>query len=235
MPATYYTMCESITQMKATWSFFATSHGKSPCDGIGGTVKRKVMRASLQRTVNNQILTFSAVVDYCSTSIEGIKFFVIEKEVMKPIRAKLEERYALGGTVPGTRSAHYFELCGPAKIRAKCVADDKTFSINYSFKNCHNLLQDDVIQTLKPMDYVSCVYDNFWWVGLVKLVNVEEKDVTIKFMKPHAPATTFYWPARDDIVEVPFDKILVKLEPPTCTSRSGRHYTITKEEEKKNK
>ena len=81
---------------------------------------------------------------------------------MKPIRAKLEERYALGGTVPGTRSAHYFEPCGPAKIRAKCVADDKTFSINYSFKNCHNLLQDDVIQTLKPMDYVSCVYDNFW-------------------------------------------------------------------------
>ena len=58
-------------------------------------------------------------------------------------------------------------------------------------------------------------------------------DVTIKFMKPHAPATTFYWPARDDIVELPFDKILVKLEPPTCTSRSGQHYTITKEEEKK--
>ena len=23
----------------AEWTFFATSHGKSPCDGIGGTVK----------------------------------------------------------------------------------------------------------------------------------------------------------------------------------------------------
>ena len=26
----------------AVWLFFATSHGKSPCDGIGGTVTRKI-------------------------------------------------------------------------------------------------------------------------------------------------------------------------------------------------
>ena len=28
--------------LSAEWVFFATSHGKSPCDGIGGTVKRVV-------------------------------------------------------------------------------------------------------------------------------------------------------------------------------------------------
>ena len=32
----------------ASWSFYATSYGKSPCDGIGGTVKCKITRASLQ-------------------------------------------------------------------------------------------------------------------------------------------------------------------------------------------
>jgi len=32
----------------AEWNFFATSHGKSPCDGISGTMKRLVARASLQ-------------------------------------------------------------------------------------------------------------------------------------------------------------------------------------------
>ena len=30
------------------WDFFATSHRKSPCDVIGGTVKRLVSNASLQ-------------------------------------------------------------------------------------------------------------------------------------------------------------------------------------------
>ena len=37
-------------------AFFATSHGKSPCDGIGGTMKRLVTRASLHVTEKNQIL-----------------------------------------------------------------------------------------------------------------------------------------------------------------------------------
>ena len=36
--------------LDASWTFFATSHGKSPCDGIGGTVKRLTARASLQRS-----------------------------------------------------------------------------------------------------------------------------------------------------------------------------------------
>ena len=36
--------------IQAEWHFFATSHNKSPCDGIGGTVKRLVARASLQNT-----------------------------------------------------------------------------------------------------------------------------------------------------------------------------------------
>ena len=39
----------------AEWHFFATSHGKGPCDGIGGTVKRLATKASLQRTLDCQI------------------------------------------------------------------------------------------------------------------------------------------------------------------------------------
>ena len=41
--------------------FFATSHGKQPCDGIGGTVKRIAAKASLQRTLKNHILTPKAM------------------------------------------------------------------------------------------------------------------------------------------------------------------------------
>ena len=41
----------------AAWNFFATSHGKNLCDGVAGTVKRLATRASLQRPLDNQILT----------------------------------------------------------------------------------------------------------------------------------------------------------------------------------
>ena len=83
----------------AEWGFFATSHGKSPCDGVGGTVKRKVLRASHQRPINNQILTFSAVVDFCNSSIAGVIFMVVQKQDMIPVREKLDARYKLGDTI----------------------------------------------------------------------------------------------------------------------------------------
>ena len=34
---------------EAEWHFFATSHGKGPCDGVGGLLKRMATKASLQR------------------------------------------------------------------------------------------------------------------------------------------------------------------------------------------
>ena len=45
----------------AEWNFFATSHGKNACDGIGGLVKRSLSKTSLQRPLANQILTSEAV------------------------------------------------------------------------------------------------------------------------------------------------------------------------------
>ena len=36
----------------AGWHFFATSHGKGPCDGLGGTVKWLAAKANLQQPYN---------------------------------------------------------------------------------------------------------------------------------------------------------------------------------------
>ena len=38
----------------AEWHFFVTSHGKGPCDGLGGTVKRLAAKSSRQRPYNEQ-------------------------------------------------------------------------------------------------------------------------------------------------------------------------------------
>ena len=52
--AAQYKNCKSMLNLchhkdnfgiNATWSYFATSHSKSPCDGIGGAVKRTTAKA----------------------------------------------------------------------------------------------------------------------------------------------------------------------------------------------
>jgi hypothetical protein len=39
----------------AEWHFFATSHGESSCDAVGGTIKQPAARASLQHPYDKQI------------------------------------------------------------------------------------------------------------------------------------------------------------------------------------
>ena len=51
--------------LECEWHFFATSHRKGSCDGIGGTVKRSVAKASLHSVYQQQILTAEEMFDYC--------------------------------------------------------------------------------------------------------------------------------------------------------------------------
>ena len=78
-----YNLCQHLNDfgIDAVWNFFATSHGKSPCDGIGGTVKRVTTRASLQRPKEGQILSPIQMFQFCSTttSLSSINFFSFPK------------------------------------------------------------------------------------------------------------------------------------------------------------
>ena len=58
--------------LKAEHHFFATSHGKSPCDGIGGTIKREAANASLRAAVTNQILTPEQLFLWAKENINGV-------------------------------------------------------------------------------------------------------------------------------------------------------------------
>ena len=61
--------------MPAEWHFFATSHGKGPCDGVGGSVKRLAARASLQTPLDNQIITPRQLFEFAKSEIEKIHFY----------------------------------------------------------------------------------------------------------------------------------------------------------------
>ena len=55
--------------------FFATLHGKWPCDGIGGIVKRLAAKASLQQPYSEQIMTPRQLFQFAEDNISGISFF----------------------------------------------------------------------------------------------------------------------------------------------------------------
>ena len=62
-------------ELVASWVFFATSHGKSPCDGIGGTVKRAVTKESLKKAADQQIISCVHMFNFCKRFFSHITFF----------------------------------------------------------------------------------------------------------------------------------------------------------------
>ena len=72
---------EEDFKIKAEWHFFATAHGKSGCDGIGANLKRGTLRASLQLTGAQKILTAYDLYNWAQNYSKETKIFYSSKEV----------------------------------------------------------------------------------------------------------------------------------------------------------
>ena len=77
---------ENDFSIAAAWLFFATSHGKGPCDGIGS---RLVMRTSLQ-SLQDSITTPKKLFDWAVENVGNIslEFFKMEdyKKEFEPLK-----------------------------------------------------------------------------------------------------------------------------------------------------
>ena len=117
--------------LDALWTFFATSHGKSPCDGIGGFVAKR----SLQKSLKDQILDYKSVLDVCRTDLTRIHFFNISQVRMTTVRESLVKRFKEGKTIPGTRSSHHFIPVSTSKISHQLTSEDTDVVGTFDFDN----------------------------------------------------------------------------------------------------
>ena len=66
-------------KISVNWNFFATSHGKSPCDDLGGAIKRKLTNESLKRPQRNQITTPQQCFEESKKLIPSTHFILLVK------------------------------------------------------------------------------------------------------------------------------------------------------------
>lgn len=212
-------------EIHAEWVFFATSHGKSPCDGIGGTVKRTTAKASLQRTVQNQILSVDKMFEFCSNNIKGITFILIPPNDLSAVRHSLKPRFDRAKTIPGTRSNHHYKPQSSTSMGFKRTSEDTEFQIiniaSGVIETTHNQVTTSDLQL---QSFVACKYDSFWWIGVVEDIDNDHNDAKIRFMHPHGPSMRFTWPSTADICWIPVANVIITITAPT--TRSGRIYDV---------
>jgi hypothetical protein len=112
----------------------------------------------------------------------------------------------------------------------KGVLNTKIYSVS------PNKTESRVISVLKHMielkhitGFVTCMYDNFWWLGCVLSVSEESYGMKISFLQSHVPSATYIYSATPHILQLPQSAILSKVSSTTAT---GRTYTLTSEETK---
>ena len=88
----------------AEWNFCATSRWNNLCNRVGGSVKCLATRASLQKSLDNQILTSYQLFEFASQDVSGITFYV-DLYTYKTA-AILEPWFAKAEHIKGIRNHH---------------------------------------------------------------------------------------------------------------------------------
>ena len=160
--------------------------------------------------------------DLCVRKIPSITFFGVSQEKMVIVHADLEDCFAKSKTMPGTKTSHHFVPISCNKVANKLTSGDREF-LQFDFNK--SLTEEIDIKNIKFFSYVSCIYDTFWWVGIVTEKNVHESDLKIEFLHPHGPRRTFSWPSVTDKCFAPASKILCITTAPTVIT--GQMYWIS--------
>jgi hypothetical protein len=152
--------------------------------------------------------------EWTQSNIHNLHFdFVTENEYK-------EEDLLSSQFIHGTQQLHAFM---PNK---KGVLYTKIYSASPNYTENH------VISMLKYMiitGFVTCMFDNFWWLGCVLSVSEESSDVELSFFHPHGSSASDIYPTMPHILQLPQSTILAKVSPNTAT---GYTYTLTGKEAK---
>ena len=97
-------------------------------------LKRHVAKRSLQRSLNNQILDYKAILDLCENEMMSIKVFGVCKENIISVENLEIEKWCEGGdTVP---SSHHLVPLSSSQIGPKLTSEDESYGYIPSVSLC---------------------------------------------------------------------------------------------------
>lgn len=100
----------------AEWHFFATSHGKNPCEKIGGYLRRFALQA-------NELCSFEEINEWAMNSGLGISLIFCSSEMIREERKMLLERFQKTKPMNGMGNYHAFiPVMNKLKVRIFSLA-----------------------------------------------------------------------------------------------------------------
>ena len=102
-------------------------------------------------------------------------------------------------------------------------------TVQVKFYSSSDVSRKERIKNEIPLEliaaFVTCLYEENWWLACVLEVCSANKEVKLMFLHLHGPSSSFKYPEPQNIHNIPMDDILTLVDPRT---RSGRVYSLTK-------
>ncbi|KAK3914359.1 Latrophilin Cirl [Frankliniella fusca] len=151
----------------AEWHYFATSHGKGPCDGLAGTLKRNAYLASIRNTAIRNPIEFY---QWAKEKMVNVNVSFIASEDVKQISQDLEKRFALAMSVPQMRKQHSVVPHSRGMVLTR----------PYSFADTGTVVPVELVRKIPPLsdlqpgDFVALNLESGWTVGEIQLIDEDE-------------------------------------------------------------
>ena len=200
--------------ISATWNYWEAGHGKGPCDGLGGTVKRmadnavKSGKVCIQDSDDFYAWTQS---EFCT--MNNVRFVFVETAKcqekakalsqlkLKPVRGtmKVHAVKGKGNSMIAIRyTSCYCQECINPETSCKTWMDEITVNEDPNTspmqtqdeRNCSN--KNPELVNVKETDYVAAKYLDKWYVGKVLDIDYADNTVEISFLEHKKKA--FQWP-----------------------------------------
>lgn len=144
---------------------------------------------------------------------------------------ELEARFTSAKTIPGTHKFHRFIPLDEFQLSVFDISNSvvtKTMAICERNVDAGETSEETSLEISLGVTYVACVYDNKWWIGIVKDKSEDYNDYFISFMKPSGEAKQYCWPAEGDNCWIDKSDIICTLPAPNITSSSTRGFSFSK-------
>ena len=198
-------------KLEIQWNFFATSHGKGPVDGIGGSVKHHVWgKVKARKAIVCDAATFAAAVK----DMKGVTAAVLTQAEIKARNASL---HIWSRTADSRNSTH--ASYSVVKSRGDVNLPDFCRCIGSQVQR----ESEEAQETPSIGDWYAVEYDGNMYPGEVIAVG-QENDYQVSVME--RAGKYWKWPNPCDVIFYLREKMSKKLDPPTIANNCG-HFNFS--------
>lgn len=242
----------SLFGLEATWNYWEAGHGKGPCDGLGGTVKRmaddavKSGKVAIQDTSDFYAWTQSP---HCT--MKSVKFIFVSTErcqekaieigklKLKPISGTMKIHAVKGkgnSNIAVRNTSCYCEICIVSSSSTCSTWRNETVEPRSEILSSAKSPEDNDTPQSEAIICDSINADTNIYIEegdyvaaiylrnwyIGKITDVDKEDKTVEISFLERKKKSFQWPCRPDVIWVQHSDIICKISPPVHIGKSKR-------------